>query len=420
MREDQLHYIWKNRLFSKLVLNGTPVEVLALGEHNHTDGPDFIGAKLRWDSITWVGMVELHLKSSDWYAHNHHRDSRYDAVILHIVLEGDSPVRDSSGRIIPTARLSVDKDILDTLNKLTLSRESLRCAPEISLLSEPVVHSLLESLLIERWESKVYKLTLQGESDYAHQLFYRLLLRYLGALRNNDVMEQVAQSLPYTILRKHADNRIALEAMLLGQAGIIQETPRDDYEAQLLREYSFYRQKFDLRPIAPGQFRKLRVRPATHPSRMLGIAATLLHHPDELMDALLSLSLERMSTILSLPPSDYWCRHFDFARESSRRLGGVGKETLTSLIINAALPTLYLYLRHIGKESEANRTIELLRSLPPENNHITQLFASIGITAKDAAESQALLHLYRNYCTPYRCLSCPVAPKIFQHLSEHD
>ena len=76
---------------------------------------------------------------------------------------------------------------------------------------------------------------------------YVLLVAYLGCHRNNDPMEETARSIPYRALKRHASDPMALEAILLGQAGLLQTTaPRDDYEAQLTEEYLFYRSAFDL------------------------------------------------------------------------------------------------------------------------------------------------------------------------------
>ena len=47
--------------------------------------------------MLWFGDVEIHLKSSEWYAHRHHEDEYYDAVILHVVYEEDVEVKSRSG-----------------------------------------------------------------------------------------------------------------------------------------------------------------------------------------------------------------------------------------------------------------------------------------------------------------------------------
>ena len=92
MKEDFLHYLWTYQLFdiSKLTtVKKEPISVLKVGLHNHNSGPDFLNAKLEIDSQLWFGNIEIHVKSSDWYLHQHESDKNYDAVILHVVWEFD-------------------------------------------------------------------------------------------------------------------------------------------------------------------------------------------------------------------------------------------------------------------------------------------------------------------------------------------
>ena len=72
--EQLLHYVWNHRLFPLKELqtsDGQTVEVIDPGLHNHHAGPDFFNAKVRIGRTLWVGNVEIHDKSSDWYIHGH-------------------------------------------------------------------------------------------------------------------------------------------------------------------------------------------------------------------------------------------------------------------------------------------------------------------------------------------------------------
>ena len=73
-----------------------------MGLPNDNSGPDFFNAQLYIDHQLWVGTVEIHLQSSDWYAHHHEKDSAYDNVILHVVWEHTSEVFRADNSIIPT------------------------------------------------------------------------------------------------------------------------------------------------------------------------------------------------------------------------------------------------------------------------------------------------------------------------------
>lgn len=410
-----LHYIWANRIYSHLTIDGKEVEVRDTGHLNSYDGPDFSEAKVYIDGIVWIGAIEIHRKASEWRDHQHNKDPRYCSVILHVVLEDNCNIYDSESRKVPTAVMSVSPKMMEYLDKLEHKNKSLRCMPELLQLgNEAILDKLLELLPI-RLEEKLQKLRQRSETNDLNTLLYQTLVRYVGAKQNNDVLECVAQHLPYTYLKKHATDLTALEAMLIGQAGLIKNEPRDDYEAQLLSEYLFYQNKFGLTPIAPMSFSHLRLRPSSFPTRMLAIVASIINNEEELLASLTALDKPCLIKCLSTSPSDYWQTHFDFGRILPHRLGGLGKHSIHSLIINALVPTAYLYATTKGDKYLAQRAIDWLYTLPPENNQYIKLFTQNNILPKHAAHTQALLQLYHNYCEPYHCLKCPLAIDLFSY-----
>lgn len=232
-------------------------------------------------------------------------------------------------------------------------------------------------------------------------------------------MQRVAETLPYAYLKKHASDPIALEAMLIGQAGLLQEEPRDNYEAKLLGEYHFYQQKFGLTPLPKGCFRYLRLRPTSFPTRMLGIVAMLLHHEELLLDGITRLDKTAIQAVLRIAPSQYWQEHFDFGRPLDGQRGGVGRQTLTSLIINAIIPSAYYYAQKVGNAHLEQKAIDWLYLLKPESNQYIKLFENNSILPRHAADTQALLQLYHGYCQPLHCLHCPLASAYF-HWTRQD
>ncbi|MDO4771650.1 DUF2851 family protein [Porphyromonas sp.] len=417
MTEAHLHYIWKNRLFDRLTVGDERVRVLKVGQHNLCDGPDFSLARVAWQDIEWCGSVEMHLRASDWGRHAHDNDPRYDGVVLHVVLDDDARVLNTKGEQVPTAVMHISSELIDRMETMDIANAALRCAPEVSEVSALKVHSILDRLAVERLQAKVVAFAERADDDSYHSLFYHTLMRYLGAHSNNDAMTLVAQHLPYIFLKKHAGDIIALEAMLLGQAALISDDPRDDYEARLRDEYLFYARKFDLSPVPKGLFRKLRVRPYSYPARRLAIMAALITQESRIMTAIAESDQAVLADLLSTPPSEYWCRHYDFGHESGRKMGGVGDSTVRLLLINAIIPTAYHYHSIQGNTSKALEAAEWLAKLSAEDNHIVRLFDKQGISPRHASDSQAIIHLYNSYCTQGGCLRCPVAPEIFRALT---
>lgn len=221
---------------------------------------------------------------------------------------------------------------------------------------------------------------------------------------------------PHNILKKHANQLQTLEAILLGQAGLISDQPRDAYEAKLAEEYHFYRQKFGLTPIAQNSFNRLRVRPVAFPTRRLAMVARWLQQYDALLTAFAQSDRATIEKIFALPPSEYWLKHYDFGHLADHTMGALGKQSRLTMLINVIVPTSYYYALQRGDETAAKRAISWLYELPAEVNAVTSLFTTQGVKIQNAAESQALLELYRSYCEKYHCLSCPMATEIFQVL----
>ena len=111
MMEQLLHYCWKHKLFPLepiTTTDGLDVEVIDPGLYNRRDsGPDFFNAKVRINGTLWVGNVEIHQKSSDWYAHGHDRDAAYNNVVLHVCGVVDTDVRTADGKPLPQMVLQV-------------------------------------------------------------------------------------------------------------------------------------------------------------------------------------------------------------------------------------------------------------------------------------------------------------------------
>lgn len=92
MKEDFLHYLWKFKKFDTSNLttsNGEKLTIENSGSYLQLEGPDFFNSQITIENQKWAGNVEIHLRSSDWYAHHHEQDSNYDSVILHVVWEHD-------------------------------------------------------------------------------------------------------------------------------------------------------------------------------------------------------------------------------------------------------------------------------------------------------------------------------------------
>mgnify|MGYP000527883330 FL=1 len=412
--ERLLHYVWKYKLYTATPLittEGRPVQVIDPGMQNTDAGPDFFNAKIKIDGTLWVGSVEIHDKSSDWLLHHHDTDKAYDCVILHIIGFHDfQPVR-TNGNPIPQMLLTVPENILRSIDWLLYREEALPCLDHITGIAPLHIACWMEALLSERLERKTHDIFLlldAYQTDW-NEVFYITLTRNFGFGVNNDVFERLAKSLPLRCIQKQRSSHSQIEAMLFGQAGMLEEENDDHYYRLLQREYDFLRHKFSLSPMEDFVFKNLRTRPVNFPYLKVAQLAALWVQYDTLFSAILEArSTGEIKKYFRIPPSGYWETHYHFRYASPRKEKTIGENALNILLINTVVPMLFAYGLHNKRPEYCERATRLLESIPPEKNTIVTTFYNAGITVRHAGDSQALIQLKREYCEKKKCLYCRI------------
>ena len=412
--ERLLHYVWKYKLYTATPLittEGRPVQVIDPGMQNTDAGPDFFNAKIKIDGTLWVGSVEIHDKSSDWLLHHHDTDKAYDCVILHIIGFNDfQPVR-TNGNPIPQMLLTVPENILRSIDWLLYREAALPCLDHITGIAPLHIACWMEALLSERLERKTHDIFLlldAYQTDW-NEVFYITLTRNFGFGVNNDAFERLAKSLPLRCIQKQRSSHSQIEAMLFGQAGMLEEENDDHYYRLLQREYDFLRHKFGLSPMEDFVFKNLRTRPVNFPYLKVAQLAALWVRYDTLFSAILEArSTGEIKKYFRIPPSGYWETHYHFRYASPRKGKTIGENALNILLINTVVPMLFAYGLHNKRPEYCERATRLLESIPPEKNTIVTTFYNAGITVRHAGDSQALIQLKREYCEKKKCLYCRI------------
>lgn len=422
MRESFLHFLWRWRRFDAQNLtttDGQALEILHPGEWNDHAGPDFFNARLRIGDTTWAGNVEMHLRASEWLAHRHSDDAAYDNVVLHVVFEDDQPIARASGERIPCLELKgrIPAKILENYQRLEHERAWIPCQSFFKNIPDIVRLNWLDRLLVERLEQKTAAVAemLAATENHWEEAFYRLLARNFGLKVNAEPFEALARSLPLLTLAKHKNDLKQVEALLFGQAGFLEETFKDEWPKALAQEYKFLKHKYDLAPMAASQWKFLRLRPANFPTVRLAQFAALVHQSAHLFSKILEAkNLRELENLFDVQPGDYWLTHFQFDKPSVKRPKHLGRDFVHLLIINAIAPFLFHYGKTREQEEFQKRALRLLEELPPEANAIVDGWADLGVSAKNAYQTQALIHLKTRYCDAKRCLECAIGNAILK------
>ncbi len=414
MREDFLHYLWRLGRFDLRELQTTQGALLSIqgfGTHNTGAGPDFSGAQLRIDGLQWAGNVEMHLTSSEWYAHGHQNDPAYDNVILHVVMEEDQVVFNRRGERIPCLELKgrVPQGLAHTYWRMLNNTYWVACQHQLHRVPELVKTAWLERLLAERLGEKAALIAAQlnkVQRDW-EEIFFQSLARSLGGKINSQGMEMLARSLPLRLLLKHKHSRLQTEALLYGQAGLLPTDSEEAYPQQLAREYKLLATKYQLTPLPSTVWRYLRLRPANFPEMRIAQLACLLTNTGQLFGKILAAAnLQELENMFELGLSNYWQSHYRFGKSSKRQHKKLGRASIHSILINTVAPFYYLYGQLRGEEAFQEKAMALLTNLPAEENTIMTHWHELGMPVESASRSQALLHLKQAYCDKSRCLSC--------------
>ena len=412
--EQLLHYVWKHKIFPLKELKtttGQQVEVIDTGLANTDAGPDFFNAKLKLDGVLWIGNIEIHERSSDWFKHGHHADAGYNSVILHIASEIDTEISRSNGERIPQIQLICPEAVRTNYKELLETDSYPPCYRIIPSLPPFTAHSWMTALQMERFEQKATLLNerlkrCQGNWEDA---FFITLARNFGFGLNGDAFETWAHRLPCRAVDKHRNDLFQIEAIFFGQAGILEDSDGDGYYLRLKKEYTYLQHKFGLIPMDASLWRFLRLRPANFPHIRIAQLACLYHRAYGLLSRIMETeTLQGVRDILKGGTSEYWLTHYTFGGSSPSRPKTLSNTSLDLLIINTVVTFLYAYGLHKGNRVLCARAGSFLEELKAENNYITRMWEQCGMKASNAADSQALIQLKKEYCDKKKCLYCRI------------
>lgn len=423
MNEEILSFIWRFQYFEKSEVRtdeGLLITVLRPGSKNSNSGPDFSHARITIDGVDWAGCIEIHTKSSDWLRHSHELDQSYESVILHVVWENDNPIRRTDGSLIPTLSLQglVPLSILNRYHQLLGQPDEIPCSDSFEQVDHIHKLAMLDRALLDRLDRKatmVVDLLNENNQDW-EETSYQWLAQHFGFKLNTPSFLRLSKILPLKVLLKHRNSPLQMEALLFGCAGLIPENTVDDtYPNALLREFQFLASKYQLTCMQAHEWKFLRLRPSGFPTVRLAQLAVLIRNSNGLFSTLTNATnVAQLHQLLNLKQSDYWQKHYLFNKESKAVVPSMGKDASDLLIINAAVPLLVAYSKQRQQPDLLDKAIEWLSEIRAENNQITRKWKTLGMNVNSAADSQALIQWFNNYCTPKRCLECNIGTSLLR------
>lgn len=420
MKEKLLQYIWQFQYFNKNELTTTEGDLLQIirqGNYNTNQGADFSEAKIKIETTTWAGNIELHIKSSDWNLHNHSADKNYSNIILHVVWQHDKEIN-VAGNNLPTLELQnrVSKLLLNKYEALMNATSFIPCENLVYTINDLTLSGWKQRLLAERLEAKSAMIFsfLNQNNFHWEETFWWLIAKNFGVKVNSEAFEKMARSLSVTLLAKHKNQIHQLEALLFGQARLLENDFTEDYPKMLQKEYRFYKKKYKLEQPQVQLF-SLRMRPANFPTVRLAQLAMLISNSTHLFSKVKeSVSVSGVQKLLNVTANDYWHYHYVFDETSAFRKKRLGEQMINNILINTIVPVLFAYGLHHNEQQYKDKAIAWLEEISPEKNVITKGFEALKFSNKNSFDSQAYIQLKNEYCNNKRCLECSIGNSLLK------
>ena len=440
--------LWQEQRFfdtNMEAIDRRAIRVLKPGVWNHNEGPDFMHAEIEIDGKLLVGDVEIHVRSSEWYTHKHHLNSRYNRVILHAVFFNDDfnlRTRLQNNKRIPTVELlkwiAVDTGDLYNDTQDTAIEDGI-CRVTGKHLDMEVLKGVFESLGRERFLEKTESMRLLRTRLDFEQLLYEGIMEALGYERNSKAFRELAQHVPFTDL--DGKSELEIQAILLGVAGLLPSQREkslssdvtDDSSVVALEALWCASEYAELPPRMTEARWSFTGRPLNHPVRRIPAISQLIHRAKgslmmyflptcekaattDTKKALQTIEKE-IRTLLMIEPVGYWEQHSNFGTGGARNAVLIGKGRAIDIIVNKILPVAYIWaveagsqqlqeavlqLYSVGSKSTGNKIISKInKQVFTEQQRMQHLHPTAKI-------EQGIIRLHKNYCADWLCDLCPI------------
>lgn len=423
MKEDFPIFLWKYQVFSKHQLftcNNDKLTILDPGSLNQDAGPDFSQAKININGINWYGDIEVHVNSSQWKQHKHHHDRAYNKVILHVVWEKDGEAMREDNTMLPTLELKprVSLSLLARYKGLLQNLERIPCASEIKKMEDTTIRSMIDRTLVQRLEKKTdFIYALLNEQHTWEEVAYRVLAKNFGFKVNAQSLLRLSEILPWKLLRRHGDNLLQVEALLMGMAGFLSGDEKEPYFNILKKEYLFLCHKYKMgsKTMSKTNWKFFRTRPVNFPTIRIAQFAQFCYQNNSLFSIFKEIdSCRELLKKLEITQSEYWRNHYYFGKKSHQEIPCLGEESMYNIVINSIVPLKMAYGKLKDEQNQMDAAIRLLEELPPENNRIIRIWKQFDVNVDDALDSQGLIELFQNFCLKKKCLNCNIGISILK------
>jgi hypothetical protein len=451
INENFISRIWEggSKYYKNLLTaSGEQLTVIDFGTKNYDSGPDYLNAKIKIDGKLLIGDVEIHRDFKNWHQHKHHKDPRYNSVILHIVLWETNSKINTKPRIkrkIPAVILShfltkpvseIWQDIISNpskkfklpcydFNDTFPMQELLEWFNKLAIMRLELKSKAIEDRLNELADNK-NNFSLNSKAVW-EQALYEFIFEALGYEKNKNQMKLLASTLRLDEISKIYEKKlINIQALLYYYSGLLFDLRYKDSYIKYIKEFASKHNLTNVSKLEPSQWIFFRLRPMNFPTLRIAFGSQIVFRIlnenffkniiDLFQKNFINTSILYTSLLNLFNPSkdDYWNFHYHFGKLSKSNKALIGKQRISDIIINVIIPFVYNYSIIFNNKIIKENVLLLYNGLKikPDNNIIrvisTQLIKLKKIKINTPALEQASVQLYNFYCTREKCHKCEV------------
>lgn len=390
-----LHKAWRNAGLEQAEVRGRDghnYRIMYGGKPGGSLGPDFTDAVVeRDDGTTFRGDIEIHVRESDWRAHGHHNDPRYNGVVLHVVASESNgrPAIKATGSSIPLLALNWKK--LNSRSVKISTEPDKSVAQHHRESGQPAKLRLdIATAGLERFHSQAAGIALDIEAFGADQALWLGVMGALGYPRNKRAFRALANRVDWS-MAVACENSLDLNRLLTKASGLSDIADSNSTQHP------------QLRGSAPDWVKPFG-RPANSPLTRIKSISELV----PIWSKTGGITRHAISLVRSAPKPSSLTEMFRLNPDrSSNSSTSIGKARASEIVVNVFLPAVFAIatsgsIAQTESTSLRNRAIELYSGFPklPENSLTREAEIALGIDYElpkitNARDQQGLIVLYR-------------------------
>jgi hypothetical protein len=418
MQEKFLYHIWdEGHLKPELeTVSGHKLKIIYQGQFNTGRGPDFKNAIIELEGLQQRGDIEIHLRTTDWQAHNHQEDVFYNDVVLHVVLQHNSRypstiLEDGSAVEILSMQDQLSEDIQKLLQEHDETQKPAVYCDLLSAIDNDRLLSILHQAGMRRFAAKLKRFNTALSLSSFDQILYEGIFEALGYDKNKLNTLHLAQFLPLKQLQEYKAQGLSkaqLCAIYLCASGLLKHNSRlidAALSERLWRDYEL--QAWQGQKIAID-WQLFRIRPQNHPlKRLIYISDLIWENLDRGLIKTFISSMETEDDMFKAF-SRLWIPRSPYPDLPPQTLG---KSVQKNIYLNIFLPVMALW--HQKMSADAESIYQAYREFSPlQANYVTRFMqrylsdSQIKLANSKAIYQQGLMDIYHRFCNWHYCAEC--------------